>query len=257
MKTTNGNIHGKVKLRFFNPLESSMKKSCFNLLIIGKKHTGKSTLMKDLMFWTNVMKYPRAVIFSGTEDANSFYSSFIPSVFIHNDCTPEKLEKIFKAQMDIVSQCRKNQDKENLKIDTRLVFIVDDLTYQKKAMSSEILRQIFMNGRHWDISIIVGTQYVLSIPPDIRANVDFLFCLKENVPMNKKRLYNNYFGCFEKFSDFSRVLDTCTNNYEALVLDNTIPSSNKEETCFWYKAKQHHFRFGSSTFWKFGNNMWK
>ena len=45
-------------------------------------------------------------------------------------------------------------------------------------------------------------------------------------------------------------MDSCTENYECLVLDNTSKSNKIEDCVFWYKAKMHtNFRVGAPEYW--------
>ena len=53
------------------------------VLFIGKRNTGKSWLVRDLLYHNKSM--PIGTVISGTEAANSFYSSIIPSIFIHGE----------------------------------------------------------------------------------------------------------------------------------------------------------------------------
>ena len=51
---------------------------------------------------------------------------------------------------------------------------------------------------------------------------------------------------------FNQVMNSCTENFECLVLDNTSRSNKIEDCVFWYKAKLHdNFRIGSPALWNF------
>jgi hypothetical protein len=65
-------------------------------------------------------------------------------------------------------------------------------------------------------------------------------------------LHKYFFGIFEKYEEFSLVMDKCTNNHECLVLDNTQVNNKIEECIFYYKAdhKIGKFRLGKSIFFK-------
>eukprot|EP00975_Prorocentrum_lima_P071383 12937337-Prorocentrum_lima.AAC.1 len=65
------------------------------------------------------------------------------------------------------------------------------------------------------------SQYTMDITPDIRCNVDYVFALRENIIMNRERLYRNFFGVVPTFEAFCEILDQCTQNYECLVVDHT------------------------------------
>ena len=53
------------------------------VVFIGKRETGKSFLVKDLLYYHKDL--PVGAVISGTEGANHFYSKIMPSVFIHGD----------------------------------------------------------------------------------------------------------------------------------------------------------------------------
>ena len=93
-------------------------------------------------------------------------------------------------------------------------------------------------------------QFALGIPPALRTNIDYIFLLKEPIYSNKKRLYEHYAGMFPSFDIFSRVMDRCTENFECLVIDNTSPSTKREDQVFWYKAvKRNEFKMGYEIYW--------
>jgi hypothetical protein len=85
----------------------------------------------------------------------------------------------------------------------------------------------------------------------LRANIDYVFILRENIIQNREKLYKHFFGIFPTFDSFNEVMNQCTENYECLVLDNTSKSNKIEDVVFWYKAKiDRKFRMGSSELWE-------
>ncbi|GAQ93088.1 Hypothetical protein KFL_012910020 [Klebsormidium nitens] len=114
------------------------------------------------------------------------------------------------------------------------------------------MRFLFMNGRHFNLTLILSSQYVMDVPAAIRANSDYVFVFNDPIVNNRKRLYENYFGVLPKFSVFEAVFKACTADFECLVLDNTQGSSNVEDSVFWYKAPIHKpFKIGSPAYWTF------
>jgi hypothetical protein len=93
-------------------------------------------------------------------------------------------------------------------------------------------------------------QYALGVPPSLRTNIDYTFILRENITANRKRIYDNYAGMFPSFESFCTVLDQCTNNFECLVIDNTVTSNKIEDCVYWFRAeKRPAFRLGAAQFW--------
>ena len=64
---------------------------------------------------------------------------------------------------------------------------------------------------------------------------------------------------FEKYDDFAKVMDKCTENHACIVMDNTTGSCNVEECIFWYKASIDlpEFKIGKPAYWKLSNDYMK
>lgn len=213
--------------------------------VVGRRGSGKSIIIKDLLYSKRDV-LPFGVVMSGTEAGNGYFGKFIPEIFVYDDFDTASLEKLLERQ-------KKAAKKGNMK---RVFVVLDDLAYDSSIMKKPVLRYIFMNGRHLNIFLIFSSQYVSDLgPPAIRANIDILFVCREAIQANRWRLYNMFFGCFENFEDFNKVLNACTENYSVLVLDNTKISNNVEECVFWFKAKiRDDFRMGARSFWKFSKD---
>jgi len=109
-----------------------------------------------------------------------------------------------------------------------------------------------MNGRHWRITFMITMQYCMDLPPDLRANIDYIFILRENIIQNQEKLYKNFFGIFPHIDTFKEVMNACTEGYDCLVLDNTSRSNKITDCVFWYKAKpDRKFKIGSKELWSY------
>ena len=71
------------------------------VVLIGKRETGKSFLVKDLLFYHKDM--PVGTVISGTEGANAFYSKIMPSIFIHGEYKPEIIKNVVKRQKKVIT----------------------------------------------------------------------------------------------------------------------------------------------------------
>lgn len=218
-----------------NPFD--INKACskhFNAVIIGKRNTGKSTIIQDVLFSISKRNMPRVCIFSGTEEANGFYKQFVPGTFIHTEqYVEETLQVILDGQKELTRKLKLGKIKPDS--DIRITLVLDDVGYKRGALRTEVLRQIFMNGRHYGITVILAVQYVCDVPVDLRTNTDYVFVMKQNGSV--KNLYENFFSGFETLKDFKTVLNACTENYESFVLDNTMPSTDVAKVCFYFKAQ--------------------
>ena len=226
------------------------------VVLIGKRDTGKSFLVQDLLFYHKTISIGAAI--SGTEGANCFYGNIIPKVFIHEEYTPEIIFKFLTRQKLIKKQIHREIKRGKQKTDPRAFLILDDCLYDNSWTKDKNIRSCFMNGRHYNILFLITMQFVLGMPPNLRTNVDFIFILRDTIVSNRRRLYDHWAGMFPTFEVFCQVMDQCTENYECLVIHNNAKSNKLEDQVFWYKAEPHEeFKIGASEFWQQYNNNYK
>lgn len=221
------------------------------IVVIGKKDTGKSFLVKDILFHAQ-NAFPVGTVISGTEVANEFFQHMVPSKLIHDKYKPEIVMNVIKRQLAI--KTKRNHDKSasggSSNVDPRAFLILDDCLYDSSWIREESTRYVFMNGRHIDLMTIITMQYPLGVTPNLRTNVDFIFILRETMIGNRKRIYENYAGMFPTFEMFCQFMDQCTENYECLVICNGVASNKLEDQVFWYKASEHPpFKLCDDSLW--------
>ena len=225
------------------------------IVLIGRRDTGKSFLVKDLLYYHQDI--PIGTVISGTEAGNGFYGHLVPKLFIHDEYNSAIIENILKRQRIVMKQIKKEKaayGKSN--IDGRAFVILDDCLYDNSWSREKVMRLLFMNGRHWKIMLIITMQYPLGVPPNLRTNIDYTFILREPYLTNRKRIYENYAGMFTTFESFCQVMDQCTENYECLVISNNAKSNKLEDQIFWYKASAHNsFKLGSKEFWEMSKDL--
>jgi hypothetical protein len=225
------------------------------VVLIGKRDTGKSFLVRDLLFYQQAI--PIGTVISGTEEGNGFYGKMVPKLFVHNEYNTAIIENILKRQRTVLKQVKAEMEKyKRTTIDPRAFVILDDCLYDNTWARDKMMRLLFMNGRHWKVMLVITMQYPLGIPPTLRTNIDYVFILRENYIANRKRIYENYAGMFPTFESFCQVMDQCTENYECLVINNNSKSNQLRDQVFWYKADSHgDFRLGSKEFWELSKNL--
>ena len=128
------------------------------VLFIGKRNTGKSFLVRDLLYYHQDV--PVGTVISGTESANMSYGKMVPPLFVHDEYTAELLEKVIKRQKIIVSKM--NKDVEYRNVDPRAFLVLDDCLYDNKWVRDVNIRSCFMNGRHFKLFFLITMQYALN-----------------------------------------------------------------------------------------------
>ena len=233
----------QLKLRPFDPSRIKRDRVC---VVIGKRGTGKTTLVTTLL--SHVRDIPCGVCFSGTEESNAYYQRFIPSTFIHGSFDLPTFKRYVETQRRVSAQHRTGE----FSGDPGSFLLLDDCMYDKGLTKYKEVRELFMNGRHWKILVMLTMQYCMDMPPDLRANVDYVFILRENILSNRERLWKYFYGMFPTFAGFCTAMDVCTADYGAMVLDNTVNSNRIEDCVFHFKASTGlRFKMGSRQFWKF------
>ena len=228
-----------LQLRKFDPSKMGHNRV---ILLVGKRNTGKSWLIRDLMY--HMRDIPAGVVISGTAESTGFYRGWIPDSFVHEDFDKTLVEKMIVRQRSSLRAGRA-QD---------CFLVLDDCMFDKKLLREKCMRSLFLNGRHYRFTVLLSSQYLMDVDVACRTNTDYVFVLRETILANRERLYKNFFGMFPSFDVFCQVMDKCTENFECLVLDNTSRSNNLEDCVFWYKAKPHGaFKVGSDHFWRFHN----
>lgn len=237
----------KLELKKFDPTKIAADSV---ILFLGKRHTGKSVCLKDIM---NTHKdLPVGVVISPTERANGYFEKFIPKMLIYDECEDGTIKKFLDRQIAISSEKKKEEKRYgSSKIDARAFFILDDCLYDKRWMNNINIRSMFMNGRHYKIFFLITMQHALGLPPVLRNNIDYIFIFRNNIVKEKQKIYDHYAGMFPSFEVFSQVMNQTTENYECLVIDNKIQSNKLEEQVFWYKAnKDVNFKMCSPDLWE-------
>jgi len=190
---------------------SSIRKDA-TIVVIGRRGSGKSYFVRDLLY--HKRDIPLGSVISASESSNSFYSNMLPSIFIHDEYSPEIIGNLVKRQKLVTNKMKKQQalyGKSN--IDPYSFLILDDLMYDANR-----------------------------------------FIFKDPILSNRRRLYDHYAGMFPTFEIFNQVMNQCTENYECLVISTRQPSNNISDMVFWYRSESHpDFKLGAPEFWQYHN----
>lgn len=197
-----------------------------NVLIIGKRHCGKSFLAKDILFHhRNVLN---GIVFDPTLNCSQFYTKFTDDVY--EEYSSELVSNVFNES--------KKQSNDTDRLNGYIVY--DNCICSQKEMNDITLRNAFMNGRCAKLLNIMALSYGLTMPPCLRANCDYIFIFRESFYSNRKRLYDMFAGMFNTFEQFCDVMDDYTKNNNCLVIDNKSKNWDNIEDCvFWYNAEVH------------------
>lgn len=218
------------------------------IAIIGKPGTGKSSIIKDVL-WHHRDRFLKGFIMSGTTESSGDFTGLIPDIFTYGGYDEKVASTFWKKQKQTVGK-RGKQNPNN-----QAFMVIDDCMHDTSWVRSKTVADIFMNGRHYDILFIVAMQYCMGILPGLRTCLDYVFICRENSFSNKKKLFEHYCSVFPDFKMFCKVLDALTVDYQCIVVKQRKNTSTRiDENIFWYKAELHpKFKVGSLAMWEYEN----
>src|SRR5690606_27755811 len=126
------------------------------VIISGQQGSGKSNLLKYIVkLLRKQLKY--GVMFSQTA-FNEGNLDYIPEKYIHTQYNPEILHNLMKIQAGL--------DKEN----RHLAFVIFDDCIVDSWVNCKWFNQLVTQVRHYNILIIITTQYINKVPIMVREN---------------------------------------------------------------------------------------
>lgn len=226
----------------FNPA-GAVKNSCVNMAVVGKRNRGKSHVIVQVAKEIDASRLlPKAIVLSSTDGVTGFFKKYFNPSFIYTSFDEDTLSKIISVQ-------RKAVAKEKDPRKSGLLLIIDDSGFDKNFFSSRTFRELCMNGRHFQISMICALQDIGSFTPAVRAQLDYVLCLNESFTNGLDRLYRWIFGTYETLADFKKAHEVITRNYGCHVFDNLSQGGNDDKV-LWYRASHPlpRFKFGSAEY---------
>jgi len=224
------------------------------ITFIGKRNTGKSWAVRDFLY--NNRHIPLIKVMSGSEEVSPFYSKFIPKQFISNDYCEKEIEALFKRQIHVL-QLKRSDPVRYRNLDPRVILIIDDLLQEsKKIQNDKMIKTLFYNGRHYQITLVLVMQYSKGIPPRFRANVDYAFLFRENNYQARRGLIEGFSGVLDS-NEFVYYMKHYTIDHQCMVIDLESLSDEILDSVYWYKAmKVPPFRMGPAQFWSSGIKLY-
>ena len=220
-----------------------------NIYIVGPQYSGKSTLLKNLLYYIN---NPFCLLVHPNEFATSFYNKILPDQCKIDDLTIDVLEKFIGRQKLLLEFNKTHRHR----LDDHACLILDacdadfkDLKWDKHSA----FKFLFRSGKNANITTIFTSSYPLKMPPHYYSAIDYVFILSETNKKHQRELFNMFGGMFTSLDQFTEIMKQCTRDYGCLVIDRTKTNTqNLEEQVFWYRAnpKNNNFYLGSQLLWE-------
>ncbi len=219
-----------------NKFELSKIKEDDFILILGHKKSGKSVLIKNILYYfsQNFIFKPYGLIFS--PDNTGIFNNIIPSILREYDLTENIFEKIVEKY-----KLYKKRIEKGVNENTSSFLIFDDCIIDNDKSFNQKILKLFKYQILLKLLFIISIQNINCIEEYLP--IRYLFLSKNILLDEQKKIYKLYSHFIPTFDIFSNILNQCTqNDYEFLVLDlNQISNDTSfnqpwNNRIYWYKS---------------------
>lgn len=202
----------------------------------GRFALGDYTITHNTTFIENMCyhlkhRYPVCRSFLGTLGAYNKFCDITHSLY----CSPYYSEQ--EEEQHILRQ--KTCELENGKgyPGNYAVNVIDDASDDPKVYKTKTMRGLFKLGsQHWSQLLLIGTQYAIDMPPDIRKSVSYVAIFFEPEEQERKKLYNNFGGLAGSYDRFCDLMDQVCHDHTCLIFKKRTQSNQITDNIFWYKT---------------------
>jgi hypothetical protein len=209
--------------------------------------THNTTLIENFAYH-NKHRYPVARVFIATEDGYKRFSKIFHPLFVSNYWDEKECETAIARQR----KCLMDYGKEAKQAYS--ILIMDDISDDPKIYKTKLMKGIFKLGsQHWAQLVMIGTQYAIDFPPEIRQSVSYVALARQPELTERKKLYDNFGGLCGSFERFCDLMDGITGDYTFLIFKKRSQSNELEECVFWYRTtKLDDWKFGCKEYRAWG-----
>lgn len=226
------------------------------IVIFGKSGTGKSSMLRWILYAMH-KKFRIGMLISETADMNHEYDGIFPDALIFQSFVSEKMNQFLKHQIELRLQKEANNPKYVNKILEALIVMDDCFGRSVKWAKDPFIRTMMYQARHYFITLILSAQQPLSIPSEFRNAIDYVIIKRTNLEKERKKLFENYWNTtLGDYDDFNEILNKCTENWGAMVIDNKAMDAGDsiEKSIFYLRTPDPKylpkFRIGNPEIWQ-------
>jgi len=218
---------------------------------IGPPGSGKTTFIENLLYYRKHV-YPVCRSFIGTEGGYKRFCKITHPLYCSNYYSEEE-EKNHVMRQKICEQENGKGYPGNYAAN-----VIDDASDDPKVYKTKIMKGLFKLGsQHWAQLCMVGTQYAIDMPPDIRKSVSYVAIFFEPEAGERKKLYTNFGGLAGSYENFCELMDAITGDHTALIFKKRTQSPNIEDNIFYYKTQVlDDWKFGCKEYHKWASTRY-
>ena len=163
-----------------------------SIVSFGKRRSGKSTSTDNWMFHC-IQHLPFGIVITRTK-LNGFWQTRVPEHLVF-DCNDLQVtcERLLARQKEMMAQ----YGEDNPKV-FAFVILDDVIADQKLIRYTPALNTLFVEGRHYRLTVLICSQNIKGVGPMIRGNCDLIFLQPIYNVGERQALYELYAGFMEK-----------------------------------------------------------
>lgn len=210
--------------------------------------THNTSLMENLAYYRKHV-YPTARVFIGTEDGYKRFCKIFHPLYVSNYWDEKEEEK------HVLRQRTCEMENGRGYAGNYAVNIIDDVSDDPKIYKTKLMRGLFKLGsQHWAQLLMIGSQYAIDMPPDIRKSVSYVALGREPELNERKKLYENFGGIVGTFDRFCDLMDQITGDYTFLIIKKRAQTNELEDCVSWFRTtKLKDWKFGAKEFREHGD----
>ncbi len=213
--------------------------------------THNTTFMENMAYYRKHL-YGSARIILGTPDGYKRFCKIFHPLFVSNSWDEKDEERHVLRQKTCVMENGKSYP------GNYAINIIDDVGDDPKIYKTKLMRGLFKLGsQHWSQLLMVGSQYAIDMPPDVRKSVSYVAIGREPEMNERKKLYDNFGGLAGSFERFCDLMDQITGDYTFLIFNKRSQSNELEDCVSWFKTRiLPDWKFGSKEYRKWAEDRY-
>jgi hypothetical protein len=152
-------------------------------LSCGPRKSGKTTLTFDVTKELG-QRVDYCFVMCPSPSAIEEFQQIVPRSFIYTQVDTDVISRIMTTQRKLIAKGRRRN----------ILLILDDCLSTEGFGKSEAMTDLFQNGRHQQVTVIVIAQYIKTLPPLLRENVEYLFIFKTANTGVLEEYHKSYFN---------------------------------------------------------------